>query len=218
MGYKYYAVRNGHIPGIYLSWEECKKQVNGFKGQAYKGFNSIEDAQSFINNASNPKVQIDANISKESIHTSILYVYCDGSYCDKTKRYGSGGICLIFPDIDLNGGNTDPTVVHQFSFHGNESHLISMRNVAGEIEAAKYAMTYTVQKGYKHLILHYDYEGVAKWCTNEWKANLLGTQQYRDFYREISKQLSVEFIHIKGHSGNKYNDMADTLAKRSLGL
>ena len=30
---KYYAVKNGRKPGIYSSWDECKKQVEKFKGE-----------------------------------------------------------------------------------------------------------------------------------------------------------------------------------------
>jgi hypothetical protein len=29
---KYYAVRTGVKPGVYLSWPECQAQISGFKG------------------------------------------------------------------------------------------------------------------------------------------------------------------------------------------
>lgn len=29
---KFYAVRQGHTPGIYHTWVDCLKQVTGFKG------------------------------------------------------------------------------------------------------------------------------------------------------------------------------------------
>ena len=32
MAGKFYAVRVGRTPGIYLSWDECKKNVDGFSG------------------------------------------------------------------------------------------------------------------------------------------------------------------------------------------
>ncbi|RYR08615.1 hypothetical protein Ahy_B05g076389 [Arachis hypogaea] len=34
----YYVVRRGRKPGIYTSWEECNRQVFGFKESEYKGF------------------------------------------------------------------------------------------------------------------------------------------------------------------------------------
>ena len=45
---KYYCVINGRTPGIYTNWEDCKAQVNGFKGAKYKGFATIEQAQQYI--------------------------------------------------------------------------------------------------------------------------------------------------------------------------
>lgn len=41
---KYYVVWNGRAPGIYYSWEECARQVVGFKGARYKAFDTIEEA------------------------------------------------------------------------------------------------------------------------------------------------------------------------------
>lgn len=31
MAKKYYAVRVGKVPGIYQTWDECKKNVHGFQ-------------------------------------------------------------------------------------------------------------------------------------------------------------------------------------------
>ncbi len=42
--FKYYVVWEGHAPGIYDSWEECKRQITGYKGAKYKSFNSKEEA------------------------------------------------------------------------------------------------------------------------------------------------------------------------------
>jgi len=42
---KFYVVWNGHTPGIYTTWDDCKKQVNGFKGAEYKGFPSLDIAE-----------------------------------------------------------------------------------------------------------------------------------------------------------------------------
>ena len=44
----YYVVLVGRTPGIYQNWEDCKSQVNGYKGSKYKGFKSIQEAQQYI--------------------------------------------------------------------------------------------------------------------------------------------------------------------------
>ena len=42
---KYYVVWKGKKPGVYTSWEECKKQINGFEGAQYKSFLSESEAK-----------------------------------------------------------------------------------------------------------------------------------------------------------------------------
>lgn len=46
---KYYAVKEGIVPGIYDNWAECEKQIKGFKGAIYKSFKTLEEAESFYN-------------------------------------------------------------------------------------------------------------------------------------------------------------------------
>ena len=45
---QYYVVIKGRTPGIYTNWEDCKSQVNGYKGAKYKGFKSIQEVQQYI--------------------------------------------------------------------------------------------------------------------------------------------------------------------------
>ena len=93
-----------------------------------------------------------------------------------------------------------------------------MRNVAGEIKGAEAAMQYAFDHGMKELVIYHDYEGISRWPLREWKANKEGTIAYQAFYDKISKNVNIKFVKVKGHSGDKYNDEADRLAKEALGL
>ena len=42
---KWYVVWNGVTPGIYFHWDDCQKQVKGFKGARFKSFPSKDLAQ-----------------------------------------------------------------------------------------------------------------------------------------------------------------------------
>ncbi|KAF7512940.1 hypothetical protein GJ744_012043 [Endocarpon pusillum] len=44
---KYYAVREGRIPGVYTTWEECLNQIKGHKGALFQSFPSLADARAF---------------------------------------------------------------------------------------------------------------------------------------------------------------------------
>ncbi|KAL8336388.1 hypothetical protein RB601_000280 [Gaeumannomyces tritici] len=45
---KYYAVRTGYHPGVYLTWPECELQINGYKGAQYKSFLTRPEAEAFV--------------------------------------------------------------------------------------------------------------------------------------------------------------------------
>lgn len=42
---KFFVVWEGKEPGIYRSWEECKRQIHGFGGAIYKGFATEAEAR-----------------------------------------------------------------------------------------------------------------------------------------------------------------------------
>lgn len=45
---RFFAVAIGREPGVYETWDEAKKQVNGFSNAYYKKFKSKEEAEEFI--------------------------------------------------------------------------------------------------------------------------------------------------------------------------
>lgn len=45
---KFYAVKNGRVPGVYRTWDDAKKQVDGFSGAEYKSFENITDATDYL--------------------------------------------------------------------------------------------------------------------------------------------------------------------------
>ncbi|MGO3706338.1 MAG: ribonuclease H1 domain-containing protein [Mesonia hippocampi] len=42
---KYYVVWKGHKPGVYDSWQACKKSIDKYKGAQYKSFLSLQEAK-----------------------------------------------------------------------------------------------------------------------------------------------------------------------------
>lgn len=42
---KFYVVWSGHNPGIYTSWDDCKREVEGFGGAKYKAFATEAEAK-----------------------------------------------------------------------------------------------------------------------------------------------------------------------------
>ena len=103
-------------------------------------------------------------------------------------------------------------------FENSEPEMVEMRNVAGEIAGARKAMEYCLENGYNSIDIYHDYEGIEKWCTDEWTANKQVTRQYRDFFSFCSGKTNIKFKKVKAHSGDVYNEIADELAKKSIEL
>ena len=143
---------------------------------------------------------------KEDEKQSEAFAYVDGSYDDTTKSY-SYGMVMMHKEEELH-----------FFKKFEQDDMSDMRNVAGEIEGSMAAMKYCMDNNIKSISIFYDYEGIEKWCNGDWKAKKEGTRRYVKFYEDASKYVDVDFIKVKGHSGDKYNDLADELAKRALGL
>ena len=197
MASKYYAVRVGRNPGIYCSWNECKAQIDGFSGAVYKSFKTAQEAKSYIGGDDQT-----SDVSEESYDGLVAYV--DGSYY---KGQFSYGMVILNGDEELHYGEKV-----------DDSDLAQMHNVAGEIKGAEAAMRYAIDNGYDSIRIYHDYEGIARWCLGEWKTNKEGTKAYKAFYDSIKDKLNVKFIKVKGHSNDKYNDLADMLAKKALGI
>ena len=41
----WYVVYKGRVPGVYNDWELCRKQVHGFSGNNFKGYNTMMEAE-----------------------------------------------------------------------------------------------------------------------------------------------------------------------------
>ena len=204
MAKKYYVVKFGKSVGIYNNWEDCKKQVTGFSGVIYKSFPTLEEAKEYLNNE-NIEVK-SGGFNLEDIAEDEIVAYVDGSYKKDTLEYGYG-VVLILKDevIELFGKGENPEVTKS-------------RNVTGELFGSIRAIGEAIRLKKKKITVFYDYQGISSWANGEWKCNLPLTIGYRDKIKEFRKEIEILFVKVKAHSNDKYNDLADHLAKKSLGI
>ena len=217
---KFYAVRQGRKTGMFLTWDECKKQVMGYPGAIYKSFGTEAEAKEYLGIGSDDKNEKNAGENKsavknpetsgdiraETANSDAVEIYGDGSYHVGTKEFSYGMVVLI-------DGKEE-----KFSQKMTDPQLAQMRNVAGEIKGSEAAMQYALDHKIPSIIIYHDYQGIASWCNGDWKANKPGTIAYRDFYQKAKEKVHIEFRKVKGHSNDKYNDMVDELAKEALGI
>jgi len=165
---------------------DCEKQIKGRTGVKHKSFAKIEDAKAWFYG--------------ESAQKEGLRVYVDGSFVP-TSEYAGWSWVAVENDVEIA------------SAYGKTPYAAASRNIDGELYAAWQAMEYLASIQRKGTICH-DYQGVASWALGEWKANSVVAQVYISKISDIKEWATFE--KVVGHSGDKWNDRADELAKGVL--
>lgn len=212
---KYYAVKNGKKPGVYLTWDECKEQVNGFKGAVYKSFKTHQEALNFLGQSGEIKKLSNNEIKNISNTNSLdfkmkkgkLYAFIDGSYNKSTDTVGYGLVLVKDNIIQFK----DLGSFRKINF--NQS-----KNVFGELRGALKAIELAIANDFKDICIVYDYIGVSKFATAEYKAKTDVTRDYQVAMSRYRNMINIEFQKVKAHAseqngGSKYNEIADKLSK-----
>jgi viroplasmin and RNaseH domain-containing protein len=199
---KFYAVKNGRVPGVYTTWDECKKQTNGFSNACFKSFDNLKDAENFVSvttpTAPIAAAPIAAPVSAETVET--MHIYTDGSF---TESYsGIGAYCNYLGKEYKMSKECTKELLSYYSVTG------SFRNPTVEFisfaEVCKNVCNLNV-----HIVFHVDYIGIKNWIENNWQTK---EQNISNIKKLCKLPKSYEILHVKGHSGVYGNEMADKLA------
>lgn len=129
--------------------------------------------------------------------------YVDGS-CDRRTHIAGYGIVFFYE-------NEQPVF-----FSGRcQSESLPASNVSGEICAAQLATEKALEYGCRSVKIFHDYTGIADWVTGKWKATKDHTKEYRNSMKSYQDMIDIEFCKVKSHSGVKWNEKADQLAKEA---
>ena len=198
----YYAVRKGKVVGVLKTWDECKDSVHGFPGAEYKKFTTLKEAKAYVS-----REEVEIPEEKIVVPENTVYAYVDGSFNATDKKYGYG-VVMIYPD------GTEK----EFSGFGNNEDALVSRNVSGELLGSMVAIKEAVSNGVKNILIFHDYKGIEKWITGEWQANAPVSIAYKDFVDKFKDRINIKFKKVAAHTGDKYNEIADVLAKEGAGI
>lgn len=216
---KYYAVRVGRKKGIYNTWDECHIQVDGYPNAQYKSFKTIKEAEMYLENKDVPIIKEKKKTTKPKVNITNAYIegilrnsaestvnaFVDGSY-DKANEKYSYGAYIILKDDRLS-----------FMQVFDDEEGLKYNNFSGEIKGAMMAVRWAIDNGYKKIHLFYDYEGIEKFATGEYKkTNNPISEEYKKFILEAKRKIWIQFFKITSHTNITYNDKADQLAKDAL--
>lgn len=194
---KFYAVRVGKKIGVYYTWADCQKQTKGVSGASFKSFPTYEEAQAFITPESTHNI--------DEKNASIIDIFIDGSFEQSIQKYSFG---MVVDHLER------PTLNKSF----DDQRFLVNRNVSGELLGAMYAFKWILENQQKDILyrINYDYEGIEKWATADWKANKALTKCYAVISKVAMKEANIKFNKVPAHAGVELNEVVDQLAKDAM--
>lgn len=203
---EYESIRRRLKPGEFDAIERyLEKNSDLFLSDIY--YKEEEYKKFFIwwQNESEQKVKEQKTISTEEN----VQVYVDGSYNKEKNLTGAGVVIILGDHVYKKSFVVKTEEVHSWNIDG-ECHatLEALRICSGETTIEDITILA------KNITINYDYNGIEKWATKEWKAKSEISKLYtKRFDTLVNKyDINISFNKIKAHTGDKYNEIADDLA------
>ena len=139
-----------------------------------------------------------------------INVFTDGA-CSGNPGVGGWGVVIIDDKeiINLHGGSNQTT--------NNKIGLIAVIKVLEYFKKRKSLTIFTDSKYVKTGIT----EWIHKWKINGWKTANKKIVKNKELWMLLDKQIKRHTINwkwVKGHSNNKFNELADQLARKYIDL
>lgn len=210
MSKKYYAVKEGfdfnsneQVKDLILeSWEECIKYVKGVKGAKYKSFATRVEAINFLKEKMENVNKVTGDYPKDCLH-----IYVDGSYNIDSEKYAFAFVAV-----------KDDVIIHIENGASTDNSKKQLRQIAGELEAAARAVEYAFGIGETEVAIFHDYAGIYHHAAGTWERKDASSKEYFNTMQEFlnKKNMNIIFVKTDGHSGDIYNEFADSFAKQAL--
>jgi len=213
---KYYAVFQGHNPGIYTSWDKVSEQVKGFKGAKYKSFSSREEAILWLRDcviaASEPVseslITLIKTVGVAEAKEDRIIIHTDGG---ASPNPGKGGYGIV-----LQKGNYRKELSAGYQLTTNNRMELMACIVA--LQALKEPSEVSLYTDSKYVVDSITKGWAKGWKSRGWKRTGGQLAENIDLWEELLSLLEnhkVELKWVKGHSGNKENERCDVLANEA---
>lgn len=216
---KFYAVAAGHVPGIFTTWPLAEVQVKGFAGARYKGFETREEAVSWLQSPaskraytgkkSTPVPSSSAGGARTVPGEGEVLIYSDGG---ARNNPGPGGYGVVILDgserRELSGGYRLTT--------NNRMELMGC--IVGLSAVEKRGRKIAIYTDSSYVV-----NGISKGWARNWRkkgwVKSDGKPALNPDLWEILLDLvegsEVAFHWVRGHAGNPLNERCDELAVAS---
>jgi len=211
---KFYAVLKGYQPGIYLSWDACRQQVEGYAGAQFKAFPTRQAAEAFMGIAPKQEKHDQSLFHQDKIQApqsgKQVVIYCDGA-CIRNPGPGGYGVVISYKDQrrELSAG-----------FRLTTNNRMEILGCIVGLQALKEPCAVVVYSDSRYVVDAMTKSWAVKWRRNNWKRrDEQGNQKdvlNRDLWTkllELSEKHRIQFEWVRGHTGIEGNERCDQLAR-----
>lgn len=208
-----YAVKKGLNPGVYFSWDECKKEVDAYKNPIFKKFSNKEDALKFINDEYNESdlkltqeetanlsindlslleyIKKDKNLldlKKINNYNDNYYIFTDGSSKAKNYKIISSGIGIYFGNLPINISQHYTDKTNNYCELNAIKYVLSIldlyKSEIKNLQSENPKMCFNIVSDSKYSIDSIN-DWMNVWQKNGWKTKTGTTVKNQDIFKEL---------------------------------
>ncbi len=138
-----------------------------------------------------------------------VIIYTDGA-CSGNPGPGGWGAILIYEENkkEISGASKNTT-----------NNIMEMTAVIEALKILKFKCDVTIYSDSAYVVNAFNQGWIYNWQKNNWKTSNKESVKNRELWEELydlTKIHNVEFIKVKGHSDNEYNNRCDYLATSAI--
>lgn len=136
-------------------------------------------------------------------------IYTDGA-CSGNPGPGGWGAILMYKDMkkEISGGKANTT-----------NNVMELSAVIEALKQLKYPCNVKLYSDSAYVVNAFLQKWTINWQKNNWKTSDKKDVKNKELWQELlelTKIHTVEFIKVKGHADNEYNNRCDELARNAI--
>ncbi|XP_036191329.1 ribonuclease H1 isoform X4 [Myotis myotis] len=196
----FYAVRRGRKAGVFLTWNECRAQVDRFPAARFKKFATEEEAWAFVRNSGSPGStgQEDKLVQESQVRAS--------KRCREPLAAGEENGEPQAKHVKQAGEAAPPVDKDTFSYMA--------------CKAIEQARAQNITKLVLYTDSMFTINGITSWVQgwkeNGWRTSAGKAVTNKEDFMELDRLVQgvdIQWMHVPGHSGFAGNEEADRLAR-----
>lgn len=138
-----------------------------------------------------------------------VIIYTDGA-CSGNPGPGGWGSILMYKDNkkEISGGKKDTT-----------NNVMELTAVIEALKLLKFKCKVSVYSDSAYVVNAFNQKWIYGWMKNGWKnaskEPVKNKELWQELY-ELTKVHEVNFVKVKGHSDNEYNNRCDEMARNAI--